>query len=333
MRRPSILSAIKLVGALAFCIAASACARVHDAPEQPPIKIATYLWPGSFWIDVAVKKGWFAEAGLNVERVNVRHKYFEGLDDLATGRLDGIGFSQFDLVRHVAAGEDLVGIAALDYSVGAEALIARPGVTHLTSLKGKRIALKRGTYMEYLLSIAAEREGLSLSDVILIDREQDGAIADFSAGKVDAIMVWEPYVSQALAEGGVSLFSTADFPGLTYSIFTVRRQYIDTHPAQVAALIDVWHRSEHFVLEHPQETSEIVAHSFGEPLATVQNLMHRVRVLDLADNRRAFSYSAGFESLHGSWRRMDDFLLERGGSTTPVDSPEHLSSRFIASLE
>ena len=333
MLRYSVPPEIKLLCAIALCIAACGCSRVDKAPERPPLKLATYLWPGSFWIDVAAKKGWFAEAGLNVERINVRHKYFEGLGDLATGRLDGIGFSQFDLVRHVDAGEDLVGIAALDYSVGAEALIARPGITHMISLKGKRIALKRGTYMEYLLSIAAEREGLSLSDVILIDREQDDAMADFSARKVDAIMVWEPYVSQALAEGGVSLFSTADFPGLTYSIFTVRREFIDTHPSQVTALIEVWHRAEHFVVEHPEETSEIVAHSFGEPLATVQNLMHRVRVLDVTDNQRAFSYSAGFESLHGSWRRMDDFLLESGRSKTPVDSPEHLSSRFIAALE
>lgn len=325
--------AIKLVCALALSFATAACGHVDKVAEQPPIKLATYLWPGSFWIDVAAEKGWFAEAGLNVERLNVRHKYFEGLDDLATGRLDGIGFSQFDLVRHVAAGEDLVGIVALDYSVGAEALIARPGITRLVSLKGKRIALQRGTYMEYLLSIAAEREGVSLSDFILIDREQDNAMADFSARKVDAIMVWEPYVSQALAEGGVSLFSTADFPGLTYTVFTMRRDFIDKHPSQVAALIDVWHRSEHFVAEHPDEASQIVAHSFGESLATVQNLMHRVRVLDVTDNRRAFSYSAGFESLHGSWRRMDDFLLERGRSEKPVDSPEHLSSRFIASLE
>jgi hypothetical protein len=56
-------------------------------------------------------------------------------------------------------------------------------------------------------------------------------------------------------------------------------------------------------------------------------------VLDLADNGRAFSYAAGFDSLHGSWRRMNDFMLDRGLVAARVDSPEHLDSSFIRLLE
>src|SRR6266567_8383015 len=109
------------------CLALVSCEpAVQHVP--PPIRIASYQWPGSYWIDIAWKKGWFAEAGLNVERVDVNLKYFKSLDEVASGKLDVMGFSQFDLVQHVAAGNDLVGIAAVDYSVGAEALVARPGI-------------------------------------------------------------------------------------------------------------------------------------------------------------------------------------------------------------
>ena len=85
--------------------------------------------------------------------------------------------------------------------------------------------------------------------------------------------------------------------------------------------------------DNPDETCVIVARLFDEPLANVHNLMNRVRVLDLADNQRAFSYAAGFESLHGSWRRMNDFMLDRGLSTRSVPSADHLNSRFIGLLE
>jgi NitT/TauT family transport system substrate-binding protein len=300
---------------------------------SPPIKIATYQWPGSYWIDVAWKKGWFAEAGLNVERVDVDRKYFENLDAVDSGQIDVMGFSQFDLVRHVAAGHDLVGVAAIDYSVGAEALVARSGIRQLRDLKGKRLALHRNTYLEYLLSVAAEREGLNLADVTLLDRSGDGSLEDFTAGRVDAVFVWEPYVTQALAAGGVSLFSTADFPGLTYSVLTLRRDFITLHPEQVAALVRVWDRAERYVRENPDESCEIVSQLFNEPLQSTRDLMRTVRILDLTDNGRAFSYAAGFESLHGSWRRMNDFMLEHGLVAARVDSPSHLDTDFLRLLE
>ena len=306
-------------------------------PAEPalsrPIRLGTYLWPGSFWIDVAWQKGWFEEAGLTVERVSVHHKYFEALDALASGQLDAVGFSQFDLVRHVADGQDLVGIAALDYSAGSEGLVAKAGIRQLADLKGKRIALQRGTYMEYILSIAAERNGLNLDDFILVDCPQDKVLETFVAGRVDAMMVWEPYVTQGVGAGGVLLFSTADFPGMTYTVLALQRDFIKARPEDVAALLRVWHLAEQFVRDTPDETCAIEARLFNEPIANVRNLMTRVRVLDLADNQRAFSYAAGFESLHGSWRRMNDFLMDRGLSSRSVPSAEHLNSRFIGSLE
>ena len=318
---------------LAACAFLLSCAPKPRLTPSTPIRLASYEWPGSYWIEVAWKKGWFAEAGLNVQRVDVDNSYFPSLEGVASGKLDAMGFTQFDLVRLVAGGHDLVGIAAMDYSQGAEALVAKADIRSMKDLKGKRLALHRGTYLEYLLSIAAEREGLDLADVTLLDSTSDASTADFLAGRVDAIFVWEPYVAQARAGGGHALFSTADFPGLTYSVLTFRRDFLDAHPQEIAKLMQVWHRSERYVHEHPEESCAIVSELLGEPLDEIRDLLHTVRVLDLADNGRAFSYAAGFDSLHGSWRRMNDFMLERGLVATRIDSPAHLDSSFIRLLE
>lgn len=320
---------------LIACVPLSGCGRSGTEPplSTTRIKLGTYLWPGSYWIDVAWEKGWFIEAGLNVERVDVDRKYFWSLDQVAAGELHGVGFSQYDLVRHVAAGSDLVGIIAIDYSEGAEALIAAPAIKKLQDLRGKKLALHRGTYLEYLLSVAAERGGLNLDEVTLLDRSGDAALEDFKAGRVDAMLMWEPYGAQAKAAGGVQIFSAADFPGLTYSVFTMRRDFIEAHPHELAALVRVWHRAERYLREHPEESCEIVARLFKEPLTDTRNLLLSDRVLDVADNGRAFSYAAGFESLHGSWRRMNDFMLDRGLVTRRVDSSAHLDSHFIRALQ
>lgn len=333
----STLPALRIAAAFVALLVLGALNGCNSAAEPPlsqePIKIGTYLWPGSYWIDVAFDKGWFAAAGLNVERVDVDRKYFASMDEVAAGKLHAMGFSQYDLVRHAAIGHDLTGIIAIDYSEGAEALIARPGIRRLHDLRGKKLALHRGTYLEYLLSVVAERNGFDLDQVTLVDRTNEDAFQEFKAGTVDAILVWEPYGSDAKAAGGVQIFSTADFPGVTYSVFTLRTDFIKTHPREMKALVEVWHRADRYVREHPQETCEIVSRLFDEPLAYAQDLLETNRVLDVADNGRAFSYAAGFESLHASWRRMNDFMLDRGFATQRVDSPAHLDSRFIRALQ
>ena len=322
--------AVAMLCAAAFL---GSCSPSLKLTPSAPIRLASFEWPGSFWIDIAWKKGWFAQAGLNVERIDVDNKYFPSLEQVASGQIDAMGFTQFDLVRLAARGNDLVGIAAIDYSEGAEALVARPGIHELRDLKGKRLALHRGTYLEYLLSVVAEREGLNLADVTLLDLSSEVTTAEFIAGKVDAIFVWEPYATQARGAGGHNLFSTADLPGLTYSVLTFRREYLQAHPKEVAALMEIWHRGERYVHEHPEESCAIVSQVTDNPLSEVCDLLHTVRVLDVADNGRAFSYAAGFDSLHGSWRRMNDFMLERGLVDSRVDSPSHLDSSFIRQLE
>ena len=337
MMQSSLSAAKPRLPLLAFCLLgliATGCNRTAHIASITPIKLATYEWPGNYWIDVALNKGWFAEAGIAINRIDVGGKYFAAQDSLATGAIDAMGFTQFDLVQHVAHGQDLVAIAAIDYSEGAEALVARHGIRTLQDLYGKRLALHRGTYLEYLLSVLAEREGVDLAKINLVDGQGDLSAEEFKQGKVDAVLVWEPWVAEAQKLGNTNIvFSTRDFPGLTYSVLTFRRDFINAHPREIGALMEVWHRAERYIHDNPDESCQIVADAFSEPdVNDIRVLMRADRVLDLADNGRAFSYAAGFESLHASWRRMNDFLLERGLVDRRVASPSHLDSSYIRML-
>jgi NitT/TauT family transport system substrate-binding protein len=318
---------------LAVVAFAAGCgARDRDVQARPPIRLGSYEWPGSYWIDVAWDKGWFAAAGLEVERVDTNLRYFQSLDGVAAGELDGMGFSQFDLVRHVAAGHDLVGVAALDYSEGAEALIAGPGIHRMQDLRGKRVGLERGTYLEYLLDVAAERSNVDLRDIELVDKAV--MAEDLESHRVDAIFSWEPGLDELQdAVGGQRVFSTADFPGLTYNVLAFRREFVESRPDDVMKLLGVWRRTVAYIHEHPDEACAIVARLVGDPAPSVRKLMFEDRILDVSDNTRAFSYAAGSESLHGSWRRMNDFMLERGLVQRRVDSPVHLDARFVNALD
>ena len=55
------------------------------ATSAKPIRVAGLYWPGRFWADIAHSKGWFKEAGLNVEWVDTNPDYFASLEDPAAG--------------------------------------------------------------------------------------------------------------------------------------------------------------------------------------------------------------------------------------------------------
>ena len=86
-------------------------------------------------------KGLVQRAGLVVQLVDTDTDYLASVKDLAKGRFDVNDLVLFDLLDSVARGADLVRVINVDYSSGADKLIARPGIEQLADLKGKRIAL------------------------------------------------------------------------------------------------------------------------------------------------------------------------------------------------
>ncbi len=200
---------------LSACLVLAACGRGEEpaAPAGPPLRVGAYYWPGQYWVDIAHRKGWFAEAGLAIEWVDTNADYFGSFDQLADGSLDIVNMSQFDFLLFNARGKPLVGFLAADYTNGAEALVARPGIDSVRDLAGKRLALAMGTYLEYIWTIIAERHGLDPATVEIVDTPAETAPDALASGAADAFLTWEPMVTKALAgSGGVKLFDTSEVP-------------------------------------------------------------------------------------------------------------------------
>jgi NitT/TauT family transport system substrate-binding protein len=77
------------------------CVSEGDEPitSKEVIKIATNYWSGQFWIDIAAEKGWFEEAGLNVEYIDTNTDYFQGLQDVVDEKIDVNQFTLYDLLE------------------------------------------------------------------------------------------------------------------------------------------------------------------------------------------------------------------------------------------
>ncbi|MDZ4242746.1 MAG: ABC transporter substrate-binding protein, partial [Candidatus Omnitrophota bacterium] len=193
-------------------------AETPGAPKTSgkPLRISRYYWPGQFWHDIAAQKGWFAAAGLNVELVDTNADYIGFLKMTAEGKLDVNGFTLFDLVRYNARGAELVGVIHTDDSTGADAIVARGAIGHVRELRGRRVGVARDSYLEYILSIALERVGLALSDVVLVDVQAEQAPEALHLGKVDAVVTWEPFATQSAFQAkGRRIFDSSEIPGIS----------------------------------------------------------------------------------------------------------------------
>jgi NitT/TauT family transport system substrate-binding protein len=304
------------------------------ASSTPPIKVAAFYWPGTYWIEIAQAKDWFREAGLNIQLVDCNADYFCSEKDLLEGRLDTSTVALFDLLSYVAHGSTAVGIINADYSAGGEKLITRTGIEKLSDLKGKKIAVSQKSVSAYDLEVAMARAGLKLEDVETIDIKPEKAPEALIRGEVDAMLTLEPYATEGLeAARGHNLFDTSQAPGLSPTLIVFQRKFIEERPSEVTAFVKVWHRSTTYIKAHPEEAFGIVAAANHKTLEEVRRFAEIDKILDQRDNELAFSFAAGFDSLHGAVRQMNDFMISKGITDQKLESSEFLEGSFIRALK
>src|SRR5438034_6244689 len=111
-----------------------------SATGQAPatLRIESEYWPGAYWVEVAYKKGWFKDEGLNVQLIDATDDYNQALQNMVDGKMEENNFTLYDLMKFNAKGSDLVAVIDTDQSSGTESLITTNQYKSITDLKGKR---------------------------------------------------------------------------------------------------------------------------------------------------------------------------------------------------
>src|SRR5258707_11148575 len=102
-----------------------------------PIKIAYSDWPGYTVLEVAKQKGWFKDAGLDVELV--WFEYSPSIDAFAAGKIDGVTIVAGDDMVTGASGAKSKIVCLIDYSEGSDMIVCAPGIESIKDLKGKKV--------------------------------------------------------------------------------------------------------------------------------------------------------------------------------------------------
>ena len=115
--------------ALAFAFAAN----LH----ADPIKIGYSDWPGYTVLEVAKQKGWFKDAGLDVDLV--WFEYSPSIDAFAAGKIDGVTIVAGDDLVTGSSGTKSKIVCLIDYSEGSDMIVGGKGINSIKDLKGKKV--------------------------------------------------------------------------------------------------------------------------------------------------------------------------------------------------
>ena len=131
-----------------------------------------------------------------------------------------------------AAGANLLYVAAAPATQSALLVPKASPIQSVAELKGKKVAIAKGSSSHNFTVQALKRVGLAFADITPVYLTPADAVAAFASGRVDAWTVWDPYYAIAeLRHGARPLVTTND--GLESHTFYLANRTTATRSPQV----------------------------------------------------------------------------------------------------
>jgi NitT/TauT family transport system substrate-binding protein len=316
---------------LATAIAAASCSALAETPIR--VRLGTVAWIGYAPFYVAVEKNLFKKYGVNVELQDFPDPALMP-SAMKSGGLQGAMYT-YDLVINAAArGQDLKVVMPIDYSNGADALVADKSIRTVADLKGRKVAYPFSTCDNLLVAYALEKAGLKESDIQGIDTTPENVAAAMAAGAV-AGATYEPNITQILKLGGGKchvLFDSSKAPGLITDVLFFDAAYIEKNPKVVDAVMRGYLDGLAFLRAKPDEARKIVAKAMSVTAAEVKEQQKGVYNIPPAEMSGYFVKRDDSKSLYHVGAGIGNILVKRGqiSATPAIESTFDL--RFVSAL-
>ncbi len=318
-------SAVLALLSLLF-LAAGCAPTASKEPSKPVVKINVDTWLGYAPLHLAKEKGFFKD--IDVEII-VTPDVAQRKLLIATGENQAIAETLDTTVLDRSQGIKTVAVAQMDVSNGADGLVATQNIKTIQDLVGKNVAVQFNYVSQLMLHYVLDKAGIDFKKVNMQDTEAGAAGAAFVAGKVDAAVTFEPWLSKAKTRnGGHVLFSSKDVPGVVVDVLAFRDDYIKEHRSEVLAVVRGWSEAVQYWKDHPQEANEIMAKAYDLPVA---DFADQISGLIWPSPQESIAYF-GTEKTAGSAKTIIDTFVRIFLKTGQVTSQPDLAGITDSSL-
>lgn len=153
------------------------------------------------------------------------------MHSLRNGTLEAGALTLDEAITLSNEGIELDIIMIFDMSYGGDALLTKQGLNSIQHLKGKSIAVEHTAVGAVLLSGALKSVGLSNSDVLVKNCPFNKHTYCYE--QYDAVVTFEPVLTELKSKGAVELFSSKEIPGQIIDVLAVRSDIHKYHKDQL----------------------------------------------------------------------------------------------------
>jgi sulfonate transport system substrate-binding protein len=246
-----------------------AAARAADKPKEIVIDWATYNPVSMVLKDKGLLEKEFAKDGIGIRWVQTLGSN-KALEFLSAGSLDfGSSAGAAALIGKIN-GNPIKSIYVYSRPEWT-ALVTRKDTTvaQVADLKGKRVAVTRGTDPHIFLVRALQGVGLTERDITpVLLQHPDGKTA-LIRGDVDAWAGLDPMMAQAEIEDGARLFYR-NAAANTWGILNVRQEFLKDHLDLVQRTLAVYEEARKYSLANPAEVKRVFIAATKLPDAVVE---------------------------------------------------------------
>ncbi|KLK94761.1 sulfonate ABC transporter substrate-binding protein [Microvirga vignae] len=159
------------------------------------------------------------------------------------------------------------------------ALVTRKdtGIAKVEDLKGKRVAVTRGTDPHIFLVRALQEAKLTEKDVKLVLLQHPDGRTALERGDVDAWAGLDPMMAAAEEESGAQLFYR-NAGANTWGVLNVSEAFAKDNPALVGRVLKAYEEARKYALANPQELKKTLATYTKLPEAVIERQLQRTEL-------------------------------------------------------
>lgn len=228
------------------------------------LRIGTQPAPQYAPIFVAKKQGWL-EAELKQEKINVKWISFLAgppiNEAFAAGQVDIGLMGDTPAIIARASGQDLRIIGLASSGPKALAVVVRKNATIKSAkdLKGKRVAVTKGSYAHHLLALVLQNSGLTLEDVQLINLPVADIGTVLNTGDIEAGAIWEPYITKWEENGTIRVLADGTNIKKGLLVILASNKFAVQNRPLVNAFLKAYQRGCDFIKANPERAAKLIS--------------------------------------------------------------------------
>lgn len=199
------------------------------------------------------------------------------LEGLNAGAVDVGTVGETPPIFAQAGGVDFVYIGSEPSAPQGEAIVVAQNspVRSVAQLRGKKVALNKGSNVHFLLVKALQKAGLAYTDIQPVYLTPADARAAFVQGSVDAWVIWDPYLAAIEHQGNARVLATGDGLVRNTQYYVAASKFASAQPQVLRTLLEEVNAIDLWAHGNIPEVATLLSPLVGLDTATLEVALKR----------------------------------------------------------